>query len=179
MPRKLIESTFTTLDGVISNPHHWGGPYWDDDHGAYAQRMLFAVDALVLGRATYEGFAEAWPQRSGDTYADTINAMPKHVASTTLTDATWNATILEGDAPAAVAELKAQDGGDLLKFGTGEFSRALLEQGLIDELHLWVFPVVAGGGDRLLEGMDLTHLKLLDSVTFASGVVVHVLDPVS
>jgi dihydrofolate reductase len=141
--------------------------------------MLFAADALVLGRATYEGFAEAWPQRSGDPYTDTINAMPKHVASTTLTEATWNATILEGDAPTAVAELKAQDGGDLLKFGTGEFSRALIEHGLIDELHLWVFPVVAGGGDRLLEGMDITHLKLLDSVTFGSGIVVHVLDPAS
>ena len=179
MPRKLIESTFITLDGVIGNPHHWGGPYWDDEHHAYAQKLLFASDALLLGRETYEGFAAAWPQRSGDEYTDTINAMPKYVASTTLREATWNATILEGDAPAAVAELKAQDGGDLLKFGTGDFSRALLEQGLIDELHLWVFPVVAGGGDRLLEGLDITHLKLLDSVTFASGIVVHVLDPAS
>ncbi len=177
MPRKLIESTFITLDGVIGNPHHWGGPYWDDDHSAYAQKLLFASDALLLGRATYEGFAQAWPQRSGDPYTDKINAMPKHVATRTLSEATWNASIIEGDVVEAVAELKARDGKSLLKFGTGALSRTLLDHGLIDELHLRVFPVLAGGGDRLLEGIDKTHLKLLDSSTFASGIVVHVLGP--
>ena len=177
MPRKLIESTFITLDGVISNPHHWGGPYWDDDHSAYAQKLLFASDALLLGRATYEGFAQAWPQRSGDEYTDTINAMPKHVASRTLTDATWNASIIDGDVVEAVTDLKARDGQNLLKFGTGSFSRTLLEHGLIDELHLWVFPVIVGSGDRLLDGIDKTHLQLLDTSVFASGIVVHVLAP--
>ena len=127
------------------------------------------TDALVLGRATYEGFAPAWPSRSGDPFTDRINAMPKYVASRTLTETTWNATILEGDAVQAVAELKQQPGGNLLKYGTGEFSQALLEPGLIDELHLWVFPVVAGQGDRLLDGLDLTHLELIDSTTFAVG----------
>jgi dihydrofolate reductase len=177
MPRKLIESTFITLDGVISDPQNWGPPYWDDEHNAYAGKLLSASDALLLGRETYEGFAQAWPARSGDPYTDRINEMPKHVASTTLTEATWNASILEGDAPAAVAALKAQDGDNLLKFGTGEFSRTLLEHGLIDELHLWVFPVIAGRGDRILDGLDITHMKLLDTSTFASGIVVHVLAP--
>jgi dihydrofolate reductase len=175
--RKLIESTFVTLDGVISDPGRWGPPYWDDEHNAYARTLLFSADALLLGRQTYEGFAQAWPTRSGDEYTDRINAMPKHVASTTLTDATWNASILEGEVPAAVAELKAQDGDDLLKFGTGQLSRTLLEHGLIDELHLWVFPVVAGRGDRMLDGVDTTHFRLLDTSTFASGIVVHVLAP--
>jgi dihydrofolate reductase len=175
--RKLVESTFVTLDGVINDPQNWGPPYWDDEFGAYAAGLLFAADALVLGRATYEGFAEAWPQRSGDEFTDRINAMPKHVASRTLTATTWNASIIDGDGVEGVAALKQEDGGDLLKYGTGEFSAGLLRAGLVDELHLWVFPVVAGGGQRLLDGADLTHLKLRDSTTFASGIVVHVLEP--
>ena len=83
------------------------------------------ADALLLGRKTYEGFAEAWPQRSGDPYTDKINAMPKHVASRTLEHTTWNASILEGDAATAVAELKRQEGENLLKFGSGSFSKTL------------------------------------------------------
>ena len=76
MPRKLIESTFITLDGVISNPHHYGAPYWDDEHNAYGAKLMDGTDALLLGRATYEGFAQAWPARSGDPYTDKINAIP-------------------------------------------------------------------------------------------------------
>lgn len=175
--RKLVESTFVTLDGVIGDPQVWSPPYWDAEHTAYASKLMEPADALVLGRATYEGFAQAWPERSGDPYTDKINAMPKHVASRSLTDATWNASIIEGDAVGGVAALKEGSGGDLLKFGTGGFSRALIEADLIDELHLWVFPVVAGGGIRLLDGIDTTHLTLLDSTTFASGIVVHTLGP--
>lgn len=177
MPRKLIESTIITLDGVISNPQHYSAPYWDDDHTAYGAKLMEGADALVLGRETYEGFAQAWPSRSGDPFTDKINAMPKYVASRTLTETTWNASILEGDAVEAVAALKQQSGENLLKFGTGGFSKDLLAAGLIDELHLWVFPVIAGKGDRLLEGLDITHLKLIDSTTFASGIIVHVLAP--
>lgn len=175
--RKLVESTFVTLDGVIGDPQVWGPPYWDDEHAAYAWKLMEPAEALVLGRATYEGFAKAWPQRSGDPLADKINAMPKHVSSRTLTDATWNASIIEGDAAEGVAALKDQPGGDLLKYGTGELDRALMEHGLVDEFHFWVFPVLAGGGQRLIEGIDTTHLKLLDTSTFSSGIVVHVLAP--
>jgi dihydrofolate reductase len=175
--RKLVESTFVTLDGSIGEPQVWGPPYWDEEHMAYAAGLLSAADALLLGRVTYEVFSEAWPQRSGDPFADTINAMPKHVASTTLTDATWNASIIEGDVAEGVAALKDQPGGDLLKYGTGALDRTLMEHGLVDEFHFWVFPVIAGGGERLFEGFDTTHLKLLDSSTFASGIVVHVLEP--
>lgn len=119
------------------------------------------------------------PQDWGSAYWDDDHAAyagKLHVASTTLTDTTWNAGVLDGDAIDAVRELKEQD-GDLLKFGTGDFSRALFHAGLVDEFHFWVFPVVAGSGQRLFEGLDLTHLKLLDSTTFASGIVVHVLAP--
>jgi dihydrofolate reductase len=175
--RKLVESTFVTLDGVIATPEKWGPPYWDDEHFGYAHRLLFDADALLLGRATYETFAQAWPQRSGDDFTDRINAMPKYVASTTLTEATWNATVLEGDVADAVARLKEQPGRNLLKYGTGELDRALLAHNLVDEYHLWVFPVVAGTGTRLFEGVDLMHLNLVETTRFASGIVVMTYTP--
>ncbi|MGH9025023.1 MAG: dihydrofolate reductase family protein [Acidimicrobiia bacterium] len=175
--RKLVESTFATLDGVISDPGVWGQPYWDEEHGAYAAKLLFDADALVLGRETYEGFASSWPERSGDDYTDRINAMPKYVASETLGETTWNTTLLEGDVAQAIASLKAEPGKSLLKFGTGVFDHTLIEHGLIDELHLWVFPVVLGGGERLLEGLTTTHFRLVDTTTLRSGIVVLNLAP--
>jgi dihydrofolate reductase len=175
--RKLVESTFVTLDGCIGDPQIWGPPYWDEEHMAYASKLLTAADALVLGRVTYEGFAQAWPKRSGDLLSDRINAIPKHVASRTLSETTWNASVIDGDVAEGVAALKAQDGGDLLKYGTGELDRTLMEHGLVDEFHFWVFPVLAGGGQRLIEGIDTTHLRLVDASVFSSGIVVHVLEP--
>lgn len=170
--RKLVESTFVTLDGVIGAPQEWGPPYWDEEHAAYARRLLFAADALLLGRVTYEGFAEAWPARTGDDYSDRINGMPKYVASRTLTEATWNATIIKGDVAEEVERLKQEPGESILKFGTGEVDRALLAHGLIDELHLWVFPVLVGAGQHLIDGIETTHLQLVGVTTFESGIVV-------
>ncbi len=175
--RKLVGSTFVTLDGVISDPQVWGPPYWDEEHFGYASALLDPADAMLLGRRTYEGFAAAWPQREGDPFSDTMNAMPKHVASRTLTETTWNATVIPGDLVEGVRDLKARDGGTIIKYGTGEVDAALLEAGLLDELHLWVFPVVAGSGERLLPGIDLTHLRLTGTSVFRSGIVVHVLEP--
>ena len=169
--RKLVESTFMTLDGVISRPQDWSGPYWDDEHTGYAEKLLEPADALLLGRETYEVFAASWPERGG-AYAERLNAMPKHVASRTLTETTWNATLIEGDAAEGVAALKEQDGGDILKYGTGELDKALAARQLVDEFHFWVFPVVAGQGDRLFDGLDLTTLKLVETDRFASGIVV-------
>jgi dihydrofolate reductase len=174
--RKLVESTFTTLDGIVSDPHTWGQPYWGDEHDSYGARLLEAADALVLGRATYEGFAAAWPGREG-AYADKINSMPKYIASRTLTEATWNAEVIQGDLAEEIARLKDADGGDLLKFGTGEVDRVLFANDLVDELHLWKYPVLAGRGQRVAEGIDLTHFELLDLSHFESGIVVHVLRP--
>ena len=175
--RKLVESTFVSLDGVISNPQEWSPPYWDDEHLRYARKLLFSADALLLGRATYEGFAQAWPSRSGDEYSDRINAMPKYVASRTLEETTWNASIIEGDVAEGVAALKREPSDDLLKFGTGELDTTLLAHGLLDELHLWVFPVLAGSGTRLTLGTETKHLELVDSTRFASGIVVNVYTP--
>ena len=174
--RKLIESTFVTLDGVIENPQVWGPPYWDDDHSEYATKLLDRSDALLLGRVTYEGFVQAWPGRDGD-YADRINPMPKHVASRTLEETTWNASLLEGDVAEAVSVLKRDEGDDILKFGTGELDRTLIPEKLVDELHLWIFPVLAGGGQRLLDGIGLQHLDLVETARFASGIVVNTYAP--
>ena len=100
--------------------------------------------------------------------------MPKHVASRTLSEASWNAELLEGDVAEAVAALKGRQGADLLKFGTGELDLTLIPAKLVDELHLWVFPVLAGGGRRLLDGIDLTRLRLGETTRFDSGIVVNV-----
>jgi dihydrofolate reductase len=169
--RKLVESTFVSLDGEIGSPHHWGPPYWDDEHAGYADKLLSAADALLLGRVTYEAFAQAWPSRTGDS-ADRINSLPKYVASNTLEEATWNATILDGDVAEEVAKLKQESGENILKFGTGELDRALMANELVDEFHFWLFPLVAGTGQRLFDGFDLTHLNLVDTTRFASGIVV-------
>ena len=175
--RKLVESTFVTLDGVISDPQEWGPLYWNEEHASYARDLLFSADALLLGRVTYEGFAQAWPARSGDEYTDRINSMPKYVASTTLKETRWNATLLGADVPGEVAKLKEQPGQNILKFGTGELDRTLLEHGLVDELHFWVFPVAVGGGDRLFDGFGTTRLNLLKTTTFSTGIDVHVYGP--
>jgi dihydrofolate reductase len=175
---KLIESTFVTLDGVINDPQVWGSPYWDEQHQGYAMTLLEPAESLLLGRETYEAFAETWPSMAGNPYADKVNAMPKQVASRTLTDATWNASIIDGDVADAVRRVKEEQAGDILKFGTGELDKTLLEAGLIDELHLWVFPVIAGSGERLLDGVvDPTHFTLAGTDVFDSGIVVHVLTP--
>jgi dihydrofolate reductase len=126
--RKLVESTFMTLDGVMSNPQVWGPQYWNDEHLSYAHDLLFASDALLLGRETYVAFAESWPPRAGqDDYTDRINAMPKFVASKTLAeqDMTWNASLLQGDVVEAVTALKDAPGENILRFGTGPFSQTL------------------------------------------------------
>jgi dihydrofolate reductase len=171
--RKLVESTFASLDGVIGSPEKWSGAYWDDDHDQYARKLLFAADALLLGRETYEVFANSWPSRTGDEYSDRINSLPKYVASTTLQEARWNATVIKGDVGDEVAKLKQQPGQNILKFGTGELGRTLMRRNLIDEFHIWLFPIVVGSGTRLFEeGVTPTSMQLVDTTTFRSGIVV-------
>lgn len=170
--RQRVESTFVMLDGVIGSPEKWSPPYWDDEHAKYGHDLLWASDALLLGRGAYEVFAEAWPTRPSDEYVDRINSLPKYVASKTLRETKWNATVIEGDIAGEVAKLKQQPGQNILKFGTGELDRTLMQHNLVDEFHFWLFPAAAGSGQRLFDGIDSTHLKLLDTTTFSSGIVV-------
>jgi dihydrofolate reductase len=169
--RKLVEWTFVSLDGVIESPA-WARPYLDDEHHRFAGALLDEADALLLGRKTYQGFLDFWPKQT-DEIANRINSRPKYVASRTLPPgpADWNATILEGDAAQAVAKLKAEPGGTILKFGTGELDQALLEHGLVDEYYFSKAPVVVGRGERLFEGVEASF-ELRETTTFGSGIVV-------
>jgi dihydrofolate reductase len=175
--RKLIVSTYMSLDGVIENPM-WTFPYWSDDIAKFQYADLFAADALLLGRATYDGFVEAWPGRAGmDEFADRINAMPKYVASRTLKTAEWNSTIIQGDVVEGVRTLKQAPGMNLLKYGGGPLLYTLIQNGLLDELHLLVYPVVVGQGARLFPDGAEAQLALADSQTFSTGVAALIYHP--
>lgn len=171
--RRIIVSTYVTLDGVIEAPQKWSLTYFDEEAAKFASEQLFAADALLIGRETYESFAEAWPSRTGD-FADKINSMAKSVVSTTLEEPLgWdNSTLIKGDVIEEVAKLKQQPGQDILIYGTGRLANTLLQNGLIDEHRLWVVPVIWGSGRRIFEGMDTTLLELIDTKTLPSGTVI-------
>jgi len=175
--RKLINSTYISLDGVIEEPHLWPpmGP-GDEKGGAIQTELLLSCDALLMGRRTYEGFAPVWPTRSGDPFSDHINSMRKYVVSSTMRDPEWtNTTVIDGDPVAVVKELKGQPGKDIVQYGFGPLSYALMEHGLLDELRLWVHPLFVGKGgpgDLLYRDGTLTMFGLLDATPLKSGIVV-------
>lgn len=171
--RKIIVSTMMTLNAVQENAQNWSFDYWNDEIQKYAYDQLFASDTLVMGRATYEAFAEAWSSRAGaDEYADRINALPKYVASRTAKEPlTWNANLIKGDVAAEIAKVRQQPGQNILQFGIGELTHTLLRAGLIDEIRLLVYPVAIGGSGHILENIDKTPMKLIETKTFATGVV--------
>ena len=171
--RKIIVSTMVSVDAVMENPQFWSFDYWSDELGQYVSEQLFAADTLLMGRITYEGFAQAWSSRAGsDAFADRMNSLPKYVASRTVKGPLdWNAKLLEGDVAAAVAALKQQPGEDILQYGCGELTHTLIQQGLVDELRLVVFPVAVGNGGRIFANIDKVGLKLLHNKTFDSGVM--------
>ena len=172
--RRIIEQGVVTLDGQVSTPQEWLPTRWAGEFEQVSRDLLFSVDALLYGRLSYQAHAEVWPtleEAFGD-YAARMNAIPKHVASRTLTDVTWNATLLEGDVVEAVRRLKEQPGGDILKVGTGgELQPYLLEHRLVDEYLFWLFPVIAGSGERLYDGIGPTDLDLVDVKRLANGIL--------
>jgi dihydrofolate reductase len=142
--RKVMESTLVSLDGGIGDPMVWANEYFDEEAVATSLAQLRVSDAILLGHNPYEMFAAAWPSATGD-YADAMNAITRYVFSGTLAEATWtNTTIVGGDVPTAVRELKEHGDGDLVLYGHGPLGQALLDNGLLDELRLWIHPPVRG-----------------------------------
>lgn len=181
---------FISLDGVVQAP---GGPEEDTDdgfpHGGWSI-PYFDVEVmgpiigasmdnaagLLFGRRTWQGMAAAWPDRAGDPYADQMNAVPKHVASRTLTDAdmVWNSTLLSAsDALGDIAALRQQAGGDLIVWGSISLVRAMLAAGLVDELTLMIEPILLGGGKRIFPDDGTARpMRLITSTTATTGVQV-------
>ena len=148
-------------------------PVWNDQLSKLQADYLFSSDALLLGRITYEGFAAAWPTMEESTGEfGKMNTMPKFVASRTLAEGGWNATIIEGELSSEVAKLKEQPGGDLLIYGSGDLVDELTQLGLIDEYRLMVHPVIVGSGKRLFNGGTTTNLRLVENTSTDTGVVV-------
>lgn len=165
---------YVSLDGVVEDPS-WTGPFWSDQLAEMQAEYLYSSDALVLGRVTYEGFAAAWPSMEESTgeFGKKMNSMPKHVASRTLHEAEWNASIIQGDVAAAIEQMKAASGGDLLIYGSGELVDDLTRHRLIDEYRLMVHPVLVGTGKKLFEAIGETvPLELDDVQTTDTGVAV-------
>ena len=155
--RKLVESTLVSLDGVIEAPERWA--IFDDEATELSMQELDNYDAFVMGRVTYERFRDNWGA-GGNPYVDRIGAMPKYVASRTLSEVTWNATLLGPDIVTAIQDLKAQPGKDLIKYGTSRLDATLLGAGLVDELRVWIMPVVVGSGQRIFQDVEPSSLRL-------------------
>jgi dihydrofolate reductase len=170
---KIVVSQFVTLDGVFEDPG--GSEQLDrggwalkidrgDDGNKFKLDELMEAEVQLLGRTTYEGFAEAWPSREGP-FAEKLNNDPKYVVSTTLTDPEWqNTTVISGNVAEEIVKLKERTGGTILVAGSGTLVRTLLEANLVDELRLMVFPTVLGRGKRLFpDGIDRLKLRLAES----------------
>lgn len=191
--RKLIVSTFTSLDGVMQAPGGpdedpagnfslggWTSAFWDADIDLAASGFDGHDRELVLGRKTYEIFAAYWPQQPDDNpIARTFNAARKHVASRTLQSLHWrHSSLLGPDVVAAITALKAQPGWDLQVIGSGNLLQTLHAASLIDEYHVWVYPVILGRGKRLFEqGARAAALRLTASKTSTTGVVMNTYVP--
>src|SRR5918995_3776835 len=178
--RRVVASEFVSLDGVMEDPS-WTFGFESDDRDQFKFDELAAADALLLGRVTYEGFAAAWPEMEEQTgeYGVWMNGYPKHVVSTTLEEPLeWkNSALIEGDLAGEVTRLKEQDGKDILVFGSGDLVNSLMQQDLVDEYRLMVFPVVVGSGKRLFGEGDTETLKLVGTLTFDSGAVMLTYEP--
>jgi dihydrofolate reductase len=184
---KLVVAEFVSLDGVMQAPgdvdedreggfEHggWQRPYFDDVAGERIGGSMAQTGSFLFGRKTYENMAAFWPtQPDDDPFAKILNALPKYVASTTLSEPlSWErSTLLQGDVPKAVAELKEGEGGNIVVLGSGGLVQTLYENDLVDEYSLMINPIVLGSGKRLFRELPKRPLKLADSVTTSTGVV--------
>jgi dihydrofolate reductase len=183
---KIAAAEYLTLDGVTEDPgptgdfehRGWSVPYWNDELAEAQSELLFASDALLLGRVTYEEFVASWPLRSGDPFTDRMNSLPKFVASTKLEEPLeWNATLLGPDVVSDVRKLKGAD-QNLLVYGSGALVDSLIQHNLIDVYRVLLYPLVLSSGKRFFrEGGDRTTLTLADAKTTSTGVVVLTYEP--
>jgi dihydrofolate reductase len=185
---RIVVTEFVSLDGVMEDPggsenFKYGGWSFEISRGDEGNKFkldeALGADALLLGRVTYEGFAEAWPSRTGD-FADKFNNMPKYVVSSTVDGTEWtNSTVLKGELAEEVSKVKQAHDGDIVVHGSAQLVQALLEQNLVDELRLMVFPVVLGRGKRIFgETSDKKALQLVDSKAVGDGVLILIHEPV-
>ena len=170
--RKLIESTIVSLDGIVESPDRWA-PF-DEEAVQYSMNELRNYDAFAMGRVTYERLRAMWEPVSGNPDIHAINQMPKHVATRTPGSLGWNATALGDDVIGELTRLKKQPGKDLIKYGTSRLDATLLRAGLVDEIRLWIMPVVVGAGQRVFQDIDpaAASLDLSDVHRFANGSVI-------
>ncbi|HEY7259758.1 MAG TPA: dihydrofolate reductase family protein [Gaiellales bacterium] len=178
---RIVITEFVSLDGVMEDPggaedfEHGGWTFeiGQGDEGAeFKLKETFDSDALLLGRRTYEGFAAAWPERDGD-FADKFNSMPKYVVSSTLKDPEWtNSHVLGGDLVEEITRLRDEIGGDIVVHGSARLAQGLIENDLVDEVRLMMFPVVLGTGKRLFGPSGKKRLKLAESRTTGTGCVI-------
>jgi dihydrofolate reductase len=170
--RRVVVTEYVTLDGVFDEPGEWSFPFWNEEAFHFKYDELFASDAQLLGRRTYEGFAQAWPTMSDEVgFADRMNSMPKYVVSTTLKNPEWtNTTVIRENVLDAVSRLKQEPGQDILVAGSAQLVRTLAEHGLVDEYRFMVHPIVLGSGNRIFR--ERMVLKLADTKRFSSGIVV-------
>jgi dihydrofolate reductase len=186
--RKIIVTQFITLDGVVESPggnetpHPHGGWQSSFSHpegGKYKVDELADVDALLLGKTTYENFASYWPKQTGTGFADPINRLPKYVVSRSLQKAEWNNTRILRDVAKDVVGLKNTDGGDILVYGSATLAKALLHHDLVDELRLQIYPVSVGGGLRLFDdNRELKKFGLKFSRALDNGVLILEYQPI-
>src|SRR5438552_10078288 len=171
--RKVVVAEFLSLDGVMEAPEKWSFQFWNDEIAKFKRDELFASDAHLLGRVTYQIFAGAWPSRTDEEgFADRMNSLPKYVVSITLKKAEWkNSHLIRENVAEEVSNLKQQPGQDILVAGSATLVQTLIQHDLIDEYHLLVFPLVLGSGKRLFKDEAKATLKLIEAKTFSSGVV--------
>src|SRR5215216_3084588 len=184
---RIVVSEFVSLDGVAEDPggsegNDWGGWAFEFSRGEEGDKFkldeTMGSDALLLGRVTYEGFAEAWPAREGE-FADKFNQMPKYVVSSTLKDPEWtNSTVIGTDVREQVARLRDEADGDVVVHGSLSLVQELIDAGLVDELRVMVFPIVLGGGKRLFGDTDAKKpFRLTESKTVGDGVQILIYQP--
>lgn len=176
--RKIVVSEYVTLDGVFENPA-WTWPYWSQEIAKFKFDELFGSDALLLGRVTYDGFAQAWPSMKDEQgYGDRMNSLPKYVVTTTLETGSWNnSTLLKNNIVEEITRLKEGEGQDILVFGSADLTHTLLENNLVDQYTLLVYPIVVGNGKRFFKDGATASMKLVEAKTFDSGVVAFIYQP--